>query len=99
MEDDEIDWKKIEKIDQQISIPFKKPIEILTNNGIEKSPGIHYNGYKEIYDIEFEDGNIYSFTGNHKLLIKTLEGKEEWKCVEDLNEKDEIVHHEINDKK
>jgi ribonucleotide reductase alpha subunit len=90
MNEQKVDWKKIESLDQQLSIPFNVPIKVQTKDGIKESPGIHYNGYKEIYDLEFEDGNIYSFTANHLLLVKNSTGTE-WKKVCDLSVEDEIV--------
>ena len=46
----------------------------------------YVNGIAEVFDIEDVDGIIYSFTGNHKLLLNTGE----WKQVKDLVEGDEI---------
>lgn len=56
------------------------------DNQLQNIEKFYINGIAEIYDIEDEDGNIYSFTGNHKLLLKTGE----WKQVKDLIEGDEI---------
>lgn len=67
--------------------PFKVP----TLNGEQTSNKIWFNGKQEIYEIEFEDGNKYSYTGNHKLLVKCKNGKQEWKQVRYLTEDDEIV--------
>ena len=47
---------------------------------------MYVNGFADLYEIEFEDGNVYKFTGNHKL--KTSSG---WKKVEDITEDDEII--------
>jgi len=41
--------------------------------------------YDNVYDIEFDDNNIYAFTGNHKL--KTEKG---WKRVDELTKNDKI---------
>lgn len=57
------------------------------NNEDQKVTKLYYNGVKPVYEIEFEDGNIYQFTGNHRLL--TVGG--EWKRVDELSEQDEIV--------
>jgi hypothetical protein len=46
------------------------------------------NGPEEVYAIEFEDGTIFNFTGNHKL--KTTTG---WKQVMDLTIQDEIISY------
>lgn len=51
----------------------------------------YYNGVHEMYEIEFEDGNTYKFTGNHMLKIKTSIGEEIFKRVDELTLEDEIV--------
>ena len=91
MEENKIDFKSIEHIDQQISIGFEKSIKVNTKDGVQSSPGIHYNGFKDVYDIEFEDGAIYSFTENHMLFVTTGEGSGTWKQVKDLSEEDNII--------
>lgn len=44
--------------------------------------GIFINGVEPVYEIEFEDGNIYKFTGNHKLM--TSDG---WMEVSEIDTK------------
>ncbi len=56
------------------------------NNDLKEITNLYVNGVSEVYKIEFEDGNIYEFTGDHKL--KTISG---WKFVRDLTEDDEII--------
>jgi len=90
MDQQNIDWKRIEQIDQQMTIPFEKDVFVQTKDGLKKSPGIHYNGYKDVIEIEFEDGKKYKFTNNHLLLVKSTNG-EIWKRVDELTENDEIV--------
>jgi ribonucleoside-diphosphate reductase alpha chain len=90
MEEQNIDWKKIEELDQPLSIPFENPVKISTMEGFHNSPGVHYNGYKDIYDIEFEDGKIYSYTANHLLLVNRNNEKI-WIKVADLKENDDIL--------
>jgi intein/homing endonuclease len=41
-------------------------------------------------EIELEDGSVYRFTENHKLLVNR-EHVEEWIEVKDLRETDEII--------
>jgi hypothetical protein len=57
------------------------------NDEAQEITGLFVNGLEPVYEIEFEDGNIYKFTGNHKL--KTTTG---WKRVDELTEDDEIVN-------
>ena len=57
------------------------------NNKDQFISGLYLNGIETVYEIEFEDGKIYSFTGNHKLMTKD----KEWKRVDELTEDDEIL--------
>lgn len=66
---------------------FKTPVEFA--NG-EKAYEFYWNGYQNVTEIEFEDGNTYKFTENHKLLVER-DNKKTWVCVKDLVEEDEIV--------
>lgn len=65
---------------------FDKPIEL---NG-SKAYECYYNGPAAMTEIEFEDGNIYRFTKNHKLLINR-NNIEQWIQICDLTEHDEVV--------
>lgn len=56
------------------------------NNELQDITGLYFNGLSDVYEIEFEDGIKYEFTGEHKL--KTNNG---WKYVRDLTEEDEII--------
>jgi hypothetical protein len=42
---------------------------------------------EDMYEIETEDGRILRLTGNHKVLLNTLE----WKRTDELEENDEII--------
>lgn len=66
--------------------PEKELNVIDENNEEQKITKLYVNGIKPVYEIEFEDGNIYKFTGNHKL--KTLTG---WKRVDELTPDDNII--------
>ena len=55
------------------------------NNNKKVITKLFINGVSDVYDIEFNDNNIYSFTGNHKL--KTEKG---WERVDELVENDKI---------
>lgn len=56
------------------------------NNDKKLVTSLFVNGMSEVYEIEFEDGNSYRFTAEHKL--KTTSG---WKRCDKLTEDDEIV--------
>jgi len=56
------------------------------NNDVQLVTKLYVNGMADVYEIEDDEGNIYKFTGNHKL--KTVNG---WKRVDQLTENDEIV--------
>ena len=69
---------------------LKFPIYVYDeNNKIQEVTKLYCNGIKDVYEIEFEDGNTYHLTGNHKL--KTKNG--EWKRVDELTEFDEIMSY------
>lgn len=57
------------------------------NNSPQEITKLYVNGSCEVFEIEFEDGNSYEFTGNHKL--KTISG---WKRVDELTDNDEIIN-------
>lgn len=56
------------------------------NNEPQKITQLYINGVRPVYTVEFEDGNSYKFTGNHKL--KTESG---WKRVDELIAGEEII--------
>jgi ribonucleoside-diphosphate reductase alpha chain len=56
------------------------------NNKEQQITKLYINGFQELFELEFEDGNLYKFTGNHKL--KTNDG---FKRVDELTIDDEII--------
>jgi ribonucleoside-diphosphate reductase alpha chain len=62
------------------------------NDDEQAITGVFVNGQEPVYEIQFEDGKTFAFTGNHKL--KTVNG---WKRVDELTTDDEIVSFEIVD--
>lgn len=84
----DIEEKDISNLERKwLNINLEKLPKIYDeNNQLQKITGLFVNGKEAIYEIEFEDGNIYGFTGNHKL--KTTNG---WKRVDELNNTDEII--------
>ena len=80
----------IEKVHNDMMIgqrfEFSKPVELADSIAYE----CYYNGPKSMTEIELEDGSVYRFTENHKLLVNR-EHVEEWIEVKDLRETDEII--------
>ena len=66
--------------------PFLKPIELENSVAYE----CYYNGPQSVTEIEFEDGSLYKFTENHKLLVNR-NNKEIWITVAELIDDDDIV--------
>lgn len=92
MDDMNIDWKNIEKTNNQGWIEFKEPLFVQTRFGIKESNKIFYNGHTETIEIEMEDGSIFTCSENHKFLVNR-NGAEEWVRADELNENDDIVKH------
>jgi intein/homing endonuclease len=61
-----------------------------TFGGIDSVSRIWWNGIQSTIDITFEDGTTYSFTHNHKLLVRES-GEDFWVMCKDLTENMEIV--------
>ena len=65
-----------------------KEIKIKDKNNEEKLiTKLYCNGVKEVFEIEFEDGNVYKFTGHHQLLTSNRD----WVRVDELSEFDDII--------
>lgn len=68
-----------------------EPFAVNTLDGQEMVERFFYNGVSsDVYEVEFEDGNTYKFTGNHQLLVSRGEF-DVWVRVADLQETDEII--------
>jgi ribonucleoside-triphosphate reductase len=66
---------------------LNKPLKVMDENyELQNVTKLYINGINEVYEIEDTTGNVYKFTGNHKL--KTTNG---WKRVDELTENDEII--------
>lgn len=70
---------------------FDNSIIIPTRKGNKDISRIWYNGKQPTRKIEFEDGNIYEFTLNHRLLVRFEDGLEDWVYVSGLTEDMDIV--------
>lgn len=90
LEEQNINYKDIEnsKIPQWIQL--KNKVEVPTYEGDDYCERIWYNGKQKTVTIEFEDGNIYDFTYNHKLLVNRG-GLEVWVRCDELTIYDSIV--------
>jgi hypothetical protein len=75
-------------------VDLKTPIEVDTLNGVDVCDRIWFNGKQDTINIEFEDGNTYTYTLNHKLLVSRIDGTTEWVRVDELQEGDEIVNQD-----
>lgn len=95
MADNFIDWQEIEKEDVPQWFTLSKPVNVLTQNGYVETEKMYYNGHKEVYAIEMEDGSIFEATANHQFLVNR-HGREIWLRVDELCDSDDIVN--INEK-
>lgn len=81
------DLEFIETAGEKVWLDLNQDVYVLDeNNESQKVTKLYINGYKPVYKLTFEDGNVYEFTGNHKL--KTTNG---WKRVDELTEDDDIL--------
>ena len=90
MSEQGIDYKTIEKENKIGWYEFKKPIKVETRFGLKESNKIYFNGFREVYEIEFEDGKKYKFTGNHMLWVNGA-----WKKIENIMPGDETTSQKI----
>ena len=90
LEDNGIDWRSIEKTNQQQWIKFNEPVEVLTRHGYRTSDKVFYNGHVDIVEIELEDGTILKCSENHKFLVDR-NGEQLWVRADELTETDNIV--------
>lgn len=81
-------WQNIEN--DGVPCKFNINLDVYSENGVETSTVLRYNGYQDLYKITFEDGSVYSFTPNHKLKI-IEKGNPEWHFVGDLDDGDAVI--------
>jgi ribonucleoside-diphosphate reductase alpha chain len=85
-----IKWSEIEEIDNPHWITLKNKVSIQTMNGFIETDQIYYNGHKEVFAIEMEDGTVFEATENHRFLVNR--GVERlWVRVDELVDGDDIV--------
>lgn len=71
---------------------FKPITDILVydiHNDIKKVTKLFCNGIVDVYEIKLEDGNIYKFTGNHKILTKTGG----WVRIDNLSDMEDVARY------
>lgn len=90
LEHNGFDWKQIESADIPQWLTLKEPVVVDTMNGQVETDKMYYNGHKQVYRIEMEDGSVMEATANHRFLVNRPHG-EEWVYVQDLQEEDDIV--------
>jgi len=83
--------EEIEKYDTPHWITLNEPVSVLTMNGFVLTDQIYYNGHKEVFKIEMEDGTVFEATANHRFLVNR-NGLQEWVRVDELTEEDDIVN-------
>lgn len=92
MDEQNIDHNSIEDKGLQGWFDFETPQVIPTRFGDKEVSRIWYNGKVPTKKIILEDGNVYEFSLNHRLLVKFENGSEDWVYVQDLTEDMEIVN-------
>jgi len=90
LEQSGIDWKTIESVDAPHWITLKESVIVDTMNGEVETDKMYYNGHKQVYHIEMEDGSTMEATGNHRFLVSRTTG-DEWVYVNELKEDDDIL--------
>ena len=94
-----LDTKSIEEQGVPGWYELPEPFYVKTLEGDQIVERAYYNGNSsDVYEIEFEDGKSYKFTGNHKLLV-SKGSFDAWICVRDLKEEDNIVCLQTNSSK
>jgi ribonucleoside-diphosphate reductase alpha chain len=69
LDDVGVDWESIETSGIPQRYSFLKPIDINTQHGPKEAFEYYYNGFIDVIELEFDDGETYGFTPNHKLLV------------------------------
>ena len=94
LDDVGVDWESIETSGIPQRYSFLKPIVINTQHGPKEAFEYYYNGFIDVIELEFDDGETYGFTPNHKLLvlqqnvslINDIEYTRHWEKVENLTD-------------
>jgi len=91
MDEQKIDHNLIENNQIKQWVNFDAPITIPTRLGDREVYRIWYNGKVPTRKITMEDGNVYEFSLNHKLLVTLEGGCKTWVKVGDLSNGMDIV--------
>ena len=77
---------------ESAGIPVRLAVKPFTLYGDREVTEVYYNGEVEVYEVEFEDGTKYKFTGNHLLKVYGAgifsAENQAFKYVKDLNFKE-----------
>jgi ribonucleotide reductase alpha subunit len=93
MSESKIDWSEKEKFNEPHWITLDSKVSVQTMNGFVETDQIYYNGHKEVFAIEMEDGTVFEATENHRFLVNR--GVERfWVRVDELVDGDDIVEFE-----
>jgi len=84
-----IKWDAIER--EELPAKFNINLDVYTENGVEKSTILRYNGKQDLLKITFDDGSTYSFTPYHRLKVKCMDGSQKWVLACELEEGYDIV--------
>ena len=72
--------KKIKKTEKQW-FELNPSVKIFTDNGINECNRFYFNGFEPTFELTFEDGCKYKFTGNHRL--KNIENQ--WIHIDNID--------------
>lgn len=75
---------EIEDSKEKQWVEMQHPVKVPTLKGEKTVSRVWYNGLEEVYELEFQDGQKYKFTGNHRLLTVMGGDEEGWAFVKDF---------------
>lgn len=84
---------------ESVGIPVRLAVKPFTLYGDREVTEVYYNGEVEVYEVEFEDGTKYKFTGNHLLKVYGAgifsAENQAFKYVKDLNFKEKNGKYDL----
>ena len=84
---------------ESAGIPVRLAVRPFTLYGDREVTEVYYNGEVEVYEVEFEDGTKYKFTGNHLLKVYGAgifsAENQAFKYVKDLNFKEKNGKYDL----
>jgi ribonucleoside-diphosphate reductase alpha chain len=64
---------------------------IETHEGMDRVMERHSNGVKDVFRVETAEGYSVSGTGLHRLMVRTEDGQQEWRKIEELRKGDSLL--------